>query len=124
MYKRNAQGWLKHMDFILWDLMILQVSFVLGYMIRFGWGEWPYSTLVYKSLAVVLTAVDFLIIVLFNTLHNVMKRGFLKELTSVFQQSALILAIMSESPTFLSVMSRMASSSSSGSVPTSIPAFS
>ena len=63
MYKRNSQGWLKHVDFILWDLLILQISFVLGYMIRFGWGEWPYSTLVYKSLAVVLTAVDFLIMV-------------------------------------------------------------
>lgn len=95
MYKRNSQGWLKHIDFILWDLLILQISFVLGYMIRFGWGEWPYSTLVYKSLAVVLTAVDFLIMVLFNTLHNVMRRGFLKELSAVFKQSVLILGIMS-----------------------------
>ena len=94
MYKRNAQGWLKHIDFILWDLLVLQISFVLGYMIRFS-GEWAYSTLVYKSLAVVLTAVDFLIMVLFNILHNVMKRGYLKEFTAMLKQSGLLLAIMS-----------------------------
>ena len=95
MYKRNSQGWLKHLDFILWDLLILQISYVLGFTIRFGWGELPYSTLVYKSLAVVLSAVDFLILVLFNILHNVMKRGYLKELNASLKQSALILAVMS-----------------------------
>ena len=52
MYKRNAQGWLKHLDFMLWDLLVLQASFVLGYMIRHGWGLWPYLRPDYKSLAI------------------------------------------------------------------------
>ena len=34
MYKRNAQGWLKHLDFMLWDIIVLQVSFILVCMIR------------------------------------------------------------------------------------------
>lgn len=63
MYKRNRQGWLKHIDFILMDLLVLQISYVLGYMIRFGWGEWPYNMMVYKSLGIILAAVDFLVIV-------------------------------------------------------------
>lgn len=94
MYKRNNQGWLKHLDFILLDLLILQASYVLGFMLRFGWGSWPYSTLVYKSLAVVLTAVDFLIMVFFNTLHNVLKRGYMKEFAASLKQSALLFAVM------------------------------
>ena len=60
MYKKNAQGWLKHIDFIVWDILILQVSFVLGYMIRHGWGNWPYLRTDYKSLAIVLIVVDTL----------------------------------------------------------------
>ena len=75
MYKRNAQGWLKHFDFMLLDIFALQVSFVLGYMIRHGWGQWPYTRPEYKSLAIILVVVDILVTVLFNTLHNVMKRG-------------------------------------------------
>ena len=94
MYKRGKQGWLKHIDFILWDLLILQVSFVLAFLIRFGWNSAPYGTLIYKSLAVVLTAVDFLIMFFFNTLHNVMKRGYVKEFTASLKQSALLFAVM------------------------------
>ena len=95
MYKKNAQGWLKHIDFIVWDILILQVSFVLGYMIRHGWGKWPYLQTDYKSLAIVLVVVDILVAVLFSTMHNVMKRGYLKELKASIKHVALVLVIMS-----------------------------
>ncbi len=95
MYKRNAQGWLKHLDFMLWDILALQVSFVLGFMIRHGWGEWPYLKPDYKSLAIILVAVDILVVVLFNTLHDVMKRGHLKELIETIKHVALVLLVMS-----------------------------
>ena len=95
MYKRNVQGWLKHIDFILWDLLILQGSFVLGYMIRHGWGRWPYIRAEYRSLAIVLLVVDVLVLVLFNTMHNVMKRGKLKELKASIEHSFFVLVIMS-----------------------------
>ena len=95
MYKRNNQGWFKHIDFILWEVLILQVSFVLGFMIRHGWGQWPYQSSDYKSLAIVLLVVDILVAVIFNTMHNVMKRGYLKELTSTIKHVALVLVIMS-----------------------------
>ncbi len=94
MYKRNAQGWLKHIDFILWDLLILQGSFVLGYMIRHGWGLWPYLQNDYKSLAVVLVIVDIMVPVIFNTMHNVVKRGFIKELTASVRHVVLVLLFM------------------------------
>ena len=95
MYKRSVQGWLKHLDFILWDVLILQVSFVLGYMIRHGWGQWPYLRGDYRTLAIVLIAVDVLVAIAFNTMHNVMKRGYLKELTATVKHVALVLVLMS-----------------------------
>ena len=94
MYKKNAQGWLKHIDFIFWDILILQVSFVLGYMIRHGYGKWPYLQTDYRSLAIVLVVVDVLVAVLFSTMHNVMKRGYLKEFTASFKHVLLTLGIM------------------------------
>lgn len=95
MYKRNVQGWLKHIDFILWDLLILQGSYILGYMFRHGWGQWPYEKADYRILAIILMVVDVLVLALFNTMHNVMKRGKLKELIASIKHSALILVIMS-----------------------------
>ena len=95
MYKRNAQGWLKHIDFILLDLLVLQVSFILGYMIRHGWGLWPYQRADYKSLSIILMVVDLFVAVIFNTMHNVMKRGYLKELTASVKHVVLVLGFMS-----------------------------
>ena len=95
MYKRSVQGWLKHIDFILWDIIILQGSFILGYMIRHGWGNWPYLQETYRSLAIVLAVVDMLVAIIFSTMHNVMKRGKLKELAATIKHVALVLLFMS-----------------------------
>lgn len=35
MYRRGPKGWLKHLDFILLDLLSLQAAFGLAYIIRF-----------------------------------------------------------------------------------------
>ena len=38
MYRRNAQGWSKHFDFIVVDLISLQIAFVLAVALRNqGW---------------------------------------------------------------------------------------
>ena len=34
MYEKKATGWLKHLDFILIDIVCLELSFLLGYFIR------------------------------------------------------------------------------------------
>ena len=97
MYKRNSQGWLKHIDFIIWDIIVLQVSYVIGFMVRHGWGKLPYTSWLtaYRPLAIVLIVVDILVAVIFNTMHNVMKRGYAKELTETVKHVTLVLLVMS-----------------------------
>ena len=80
MYRKSNQGWLKHINCVLLDELILQASFVLGFMIRHGWGQWPYLKNDYRALAIVLAVFDILVSIAFNTMHNVMKLGALKEL--------------------------------------------
>ena len=36
MYRKKTGGWLKHFDFIILDLLCLQVSFALAYAVRMG----------------------------------------------------------------------------------------
>ena len=93
MYKRNNQGWLKHIDFILWDAFSLQLAFVLAYAIRHG--GIPYSYEAYRTLAIMLVVVDILIAAIFNTMHNVMKRGLLSETTQTLKQVLLVLVVIS-----------------------------
>lgn len=42
MYKKSPQGWLKHWDFILLDIICLQLAFVVAYFARQGFDN-PYS---------------------------------------------------------------------------------
>ena len=94
MYRKNVQGRLRHSGLIVWDVLILQASYVLGFMIRHGWGEWPFLHSGYRSLAVVLAAADILAALALGTMCDVMKRGYLKELAASFKQAALVLVMI------------------------------
>ena len=38
MYRKNSSGWVKHVDFILLDLLCIQLAFYFSYVCRMG--EW------------------------------------------------------------------------------------
>ena len=79
MYRRKPQGWLKHIDFILLDLAVLQLSFFLACFSRFGLRvteELPRYVNIFSLYS--------LVVVLFhivnNTFSDVLRRGYYKEL--------------------------------------------
>lgn len=53
MYRKESEGWFKHIDFILIDMICLQVAFYLSYVLK-GLGVNPYADLVYRNMAIVL----------------------------------------------------------------------
>ena len=94
MYKRTNQGWLKHIDFILWDVVALQLAFILAYIIRHGW-LLAYFSMPYRRIAIMYTVVDILIAIMFNTMRNVMKRGFYQEFARSFKHVVIVLTVIS-----------------------------
>lgn len=94
MYKRNPQGWMKHIDFILWDILVLQLAYILAYRIRHG-RLWPFDNPNYRMLGIILAVADLLIAIIFNSMHNVIKRGYGKEFIESARHSLLVLAAMS-----------------------------
>lgn len=93
MYKRISQGWLKHLDFILWDVVALQLAFILAYAIR-QTGVFPYGTVLYRSFAIVLIAADFFVAAAFNTMRQVLKRGYYKEAVQTLRHVLLVFAVI------------------------------
>ncbi|MBR5336706.1 MAG: sugar transferase [Lachnospiraceae bacterium] len=92
MYKRSNTGWLKHIDFILLDAVSLQIAFVLAYLIRNGM-VLPYGKSSYRTLAITLVVVDFLIAAIFNTMHNVLKRRVYYEFIQTVKQVVIVFAV-------------------------------
>ena len=89
MYAKKNQGWVKHLDFIIWDLICLQVAFVLAYWTRHGFYN-PYETSFYRSMAVIYTLVDFVVLITNSTMKNVLKRGYYKEITKTFKNVCIV----------------------------------
>ncbi len=95
MYKRSIGGWAKHWDFILLDTICLQLSYFLAYFYRFNsWGvyivEGNHTT--YRTSGIVMLFLSIVIAIFFNTMHNVLQRGFWEEAKSTIIQCSLVLA--------------------------------
>lgn len=97
MYKKTSKGWLKHVDFLILDVICLQLSFYIAYCIRHGVQN-MYANSLYAGMALVLLLVDVVVGMLFENLHNVLKRGYwneavetTKQVLEVFAMSAIYL---------------------------------
>lgn len=91
MYKRNAQGWSKHFDFMVVDEISLQLAFVLAALIRNR--VWAYSSPLYRTMAFTLVLVDAVVLVLNNSMHDVLKRGYYIETVETFKHCFYVFAL-------------------------------
>ncbi len=94
MYRKLSQGWLKHLDFIVLDLLCLHVAFVFAYMMRHG-SHNPYAAENYRVIALIFTLTDLLLIVFFSPLSNVLKRGLRREFTTTLVHTVLLAVTVS-----------------------------
>ncbi len=89
MYKKNAAGWRKHLDFIIIDIFCLHIALVIAYAIRHG--HWNlYADKSYLSIAVVMTIMDVLIAIMFSSFKNVLKRGEFKEYLAALKHVCMV----------------------------------
>ena len=92
MYKKKYSGWLKHWDFMLIDLICIQLAFSAAYLLRFGLLN-PYGTQEYLTLAEVFFLVDFFVAVVFGSFKNVLKRGWYLEFAGTVKHVFTVEAI-------------------------------
>ena len=90
MYKRAQQGWLKHLDFIILDMVCMGLSNGLAHLARHGSIAPITQNRLYLNLWIILLVFDLLIMLLAGTMHNVVKRGYFKELTITLWQDLLV----------------------------------
>ena len=91
MYQKSAEGWLKHIDFIIIDELSLQVALIIANFIRHR--QLTYTMPIYRTMGIVLAVLNIATLILFNTMHNVLKRSAVTELVKTFQHSVLVFAL-------------------------------
>ena len=93
MYQKGAKGWLKHFDFMLLDLIVLQLSFLVAFQIRHGMVN-PYASRDYLALAIITELADIVAMIFLNTYEGVLRRGYFKEFISSFKNGFVIVALL------------------------------
>lgn len=94
MYSSKVQGWLEYIDFILWDVICLQIAFVLSYMTRHGLAN-PYINPIYFNLAIIYTLVNVLVLIINRSMRDVLKRGYYIELVETVKHVFLVSVLVS-----------------------------
>ena len=93
MYKRSAEGWTKHWDFVLLDTICLQISYLIALYIRFnGQRITMFRRHAYQSIGLWLALFSISVAVIFNTMHTVLRRSLLQEISRTLEQCALVFA--------------------------------
>ena len=92
MYKKPTKGWSKHLDFILLDLICLQIAFVLAFWYRFWKWRNPYTEDIYANIIIMMSVIDILIAILFSSYSGILKRKWYQQLFAGARHSFLVLA--------------------------------
>ena len=94
MYRKNSSGWIKHVDFIILDLLCVQFAFYLSYVLRQE--DWnPYVLPLYRNMAIFVELADLLLIFIFEFYKSVLRRGCYKEFTASIKQALMLLFVSS-----------------------------
>ena len=89
MYRRDTKEWLKHLDFIVLDLLIVPLSLLLAYILRHGF-TMAYAKQIYFDVAAFLVLWDLILIFFTEPFRNIRKRGYYRELEALVQQTVLL----------------------------------
>lgn len=90
MYNRDKSRWMKHLDFILLDLLSLFLAFLAAYAIREPSTGWALSTKAYRQLFVSLVCMDLATMTFSQAFKDVLKRGYMIELGYTIRNAAIL----------------------------------
>ena len=92
MNRKHTKGWMKHGDFIIIDIILLQLCYVLAYFLLHGISN-PYANESFQELALLMSAGQLLVILFSSHYRSILGRGSISELISIIIYSVGILAV-------------------------------
>lgn len=87
---KQQKSWVKHIDFIILDLVCLQAAFLFAFWIRHGTEHIPYSISIYRNEVLMLVLIQILVAVVSKNFKNVLRRGFYRECMAALKQAMLV----------------------------------
>lgn len=88
-YAKNGNNILKYLNFIIGDILAMQIALLLAYISRNGIEAYN-NYYLYKDMAVLVTIVYFCVLFFYQTYRKIYQRGYLEEFISTVSNCILI----------------------------------
>lgn len=89
MYQKNKSIWQKHFDFILLDIICLQIAYMIAFGIRHG-SIVPYADSRYRNVGLILALLQVCIGFFMEAYKNILRRGHFEE----FKKTVLFVTVV------------------------------
>ena len=89
MYRKNSNGWLKHWDFIILDLVALQLAYISSYVLRMGTSSLYHNGL-YLNIGIIIILIDICTAFFTEPYHGIMRRGYFVEFKNVLKHVFIV----------------------------------
>ncbi len=89
MYPKKRNAWLKHIDFLLLDCLAFFCAWSCSVLIRYGSFTMP-NEMLYKEVGLILLLISIVIPLVSETYSGILRRGYLKELKAVINQTIYV----------------------------------
>jgi len=93
MYQKNPSSIIKHIDFMILDLVCFLLSLWLAYCLRLNDLE-IWESQIYRSLLIIIALVHICVAIFDSAYKNILRRGYLKELIAVIKHIVIVVAVM------------------------------
>lgn len=90
MYRKKAEGWLKHLDFFILESLCFQAAYNFSFILRHGVGN-PYRSVLYRNTGLVSGVILFIILTWTGTFSGVLRRGYYVEFVSSLKTVFLVM---------------------------------
>lgn len=79
MYRKSEHSFLKHIDFLILDSIMMQAAFAISYFLRCGFQN-PYASEGYRQMALIMGLLLIVVSFMMEGYKNILQRGYLQEL--------------------------------------------
>ena len=93
MYQKKEQSLIKHLDFMILDLLMVELSYLLSCAFRHGW-HILFSEQKYMIMAGALALIELLVVLFYNSYQDILRRGYLVELKNILLQNTIVILLV------------------------------
>lgn len=93
MYQKDDNSIIKHLDFMLLDLLVIELSFFLVSGMRQGFGKILRDSS-FNLMVGIFLLVHLSVVIMSQAYQDILRRGYLVEMKKVIQQNALVMIII------------------------------